>query len=175
MSVTTIPNDTKAIPQTNWYINVHDGGTGLTPALQDAAIACGNISNPGASTTHNQIVHIVLGTTPSPEQSALGTAKLTLNGNTLTVQLILGGLVPSSTHMAHIHRGSCEAQGGVVYPLNPVVADTTGNGTSTTAINTVNAIPATGWYVNVHLGANAKDLSTQTGDDPLACGDVVLV
>src|SRR5262249_23346715 len=128
MSMTTIPNDTKAIPQTNWYINVHDGGTGLTPALQDAAIACGNISNPDASTTRNQTVHIVLGTTPSHEQSALGTAKLTLNGSTLTVQLTLGDLVPSSMHMAHIHKGSCEAQGGVVYPLNPIVADTTGNG-----------------------------------------------
>jgi hypothetical protein len=32
-------------------------------------------------------------------------------------------------------------------------------------------IPARGWYINLH---NSTDLSTQTGFDPIACGDVVL-
>lgn len=174
-SVTTITGDTKAIPQSSWYINVHDGGTGLTPAIQDTPIACGNIVNPGASTTTDQSVHLVLGSALSSNQSALGTTKLSLDGNKLTVQITLGGLVPNSTHIAHIHKGSCELQGAVVYPLNPIVADASGNATSTTTVDQVTSIPASGWYVNVHFGGTMQDVSTQTGDDPIACGDVVLV
>ncbi|MGH2481590.1 MAG: hypothetical protein ACRDHW_18205 [Ktedonobacteraceae bacterium] len=41
----------------------------------------------------------------------------------------------------------------------------------TTTIQNVTGIPSTGWYVNVHRGT---DLSTQTGFDPIACGDVTL-
>jgi hypothetical protein len=174
-SETTIPQDTKAIPQSNWYINVHNGGDGLTKDLQDTPIACGSIVNPQASTTSDQAVHLILSVTPSPSQAAAGSARLSLDGsNKLTVQVTLSGLVPNSTHMAHIHSGSCEAQGKVKYPLNPIVADADGNGTSTTTVDQVTSIPGGGWYVNVHLGGTTKDLSTQTGDDPIACGNVVL-
>ena len=174
-SQTVISNDAKAIPQNSWYINVHNGGTGLTPALQDDPIACGNIVNNTPSTTQDQTVQMVLAGTSTAEQSATGITKLSLDGSTLTVQLVMGGLVPGSKHMAHIHAGSCESEGGVVYPLNTVVADANGIGTSTTTINQVNTIPASGWYVNVHLGATMQDLGTQTGDDPISCGNVVVL
>jgi hypothetical protein len=173
-SQTTINGDAKAIPENTWYINVHDGGTGLTPEIQNTPIACGNILNPNASTTSNQTAHLVLGSTVSDNQAVHGNAKLTLDGNKLTVQVVLGGLVPNSTHIAHIHTGSCEAQGAVKYMLSPVVADASGFGTSTTTIDQVAAIPPSGWYVNVHLGGTASEVSTQTGDDPISCGDVVL-
>jgi hypothetical protein len=41
----------------------------------------------------------------------------------------------------------------------------------TTTINNVTSIPSSGWYVNVH---HSTVLSTQTGFDPIACGDVTV-
>ena len=119
-------------------------------------------------------MHLILSVTPSPNQAAAGSAKLSLDSDKLTVQVTLSGLAPNSTHIAHIHKGSCEAQGGVLYPLNPVVADAKGNGTSTTTVDNVTSISSSGWYVNIHLGGTKDEVSTQTGDDPIACGNVVL-
>ncbi len=171
---TTIPGVGLGIPQTGWYLNVHNGGSGLTPALQDAAIACGNIANPNASTSSDQAVHLTLGSTPATNQAVSGSAKLSLDGDKLKVEVTLSGLEPNSTHIAHIHKGTCEAQGAVLYPLNPIVADASGKGTSTTTVDQVTSIPATSWYINVHLGGTKDELSTQTGDDPISCGNVVL-
>ena len=100
-----------------------------------------------------------------------GMAQLSLSGTTLTVKLTLSGLEPNSAHAAHIHTGSCESQGAVVYPLMPVMADASGNATVMTTINNVSSIPGSGWYVNVH---HSTALSTQTGFDPIACGNVTV-
>jgi hypothetical protein len=85
---------------------------------------------------------------------------------TLTVILHLSGLHSGSTHAAHIHSGTCSSMGKILYPLNNVVANTSGTGTSTTTIhNITTGIPATGWNVTAHNGATA-----QTGT--LLCGNV---
>jgi hypothetical protein len=52
-----------------------------------------------------------------------------------------------------------------------VKANAQGKATITTAVQNVLVIPVHGWYINIH---RSKDLSTQTGFDPVACGDVVL-
>ena len=98
------------------------------------------------------------------------TAHLTLSGSTLTVTLTLTGLQPGSSHAAHIHAGSCQSQGAVVHPLNNVIADRSGNYHGTTTIQKVSSLPGSGWYVNVH---SSTDLSTQTGFNPIACGNVM--
>lgn len=172
-SKTTISGDLDGIPQSGWYLNIHDG-PGLSPALQATPIACANIVNPNASTSSNQAVQLTLGATPSANQSVSGSAQLSIVSGQLVVKLTLSGLAPNSTHIAHIHSGSCEAQGAVKYPLTAIVADASGHATSITTIDQVTSIPASGWYVNVHLGGTATDLSTQTGDDPISCGNVVL-
>jgi hypothetical protein len=41
--------------------------------------------------------------------------------------------------------------------------------TETTVIQGVPSIPEHGWYINVH---RTTDLSTQTGFDPITCGNV---
>jgi hypothetical protein len=74
-------------------------------------------------------------------------------------------------HAAHIHAGSCESQGAVVHPLTTVAADASGNANVTTTIDNVSSIPSSGWYVNVH---HSTDLSTQTGFNPIACGNVTV-
>lgn len=174
-SETTIPSVQTGIPQSGWYINVHNSGAGLTPDLQKMHIACADITNPNTSTSSNQSVqNLKLVSTMAPNQSVSGNAQLSISGGKLTVTITVSGLVPNSTHIAHIHSGSCEAQGaGVLYPLTPVVADGSGKGTSTTTVDNVTSIPSNAWYINVHLGATMDDLSTQTGFDPIACGDVV--
>jgi hypothetical protein len=161
------------IPASGWYINVHNG-PGLSPDSQFAPIACANITRAATSTKSNQSVHVTLDSTTSANESASGTAQLSIAGNTLTVKLALNGLQPNSTHIAHIHKGSCEAQGAVLYSLNPVVADASGKGTSTTVIPNVSSLPVSGWYINVHQAATKNDLGTQTGFDPIACGNVAL-
>jgi hypothetical protein len=180
-SETTLAGVKGGIPTNMWSINVHNG-PGLSPTSQFAPIACADIVHANTSTKSNQSVHVTFGPSPiTANESASGMALLSLANDNLTVTLTLTGLAPNSTHLAHIHEGSCEAQGIVVHQLNPVVADASGKGTSTTVIPKVSSIPASGWYVNVHQGATNtphssdpnNDLSTQTGFDPIACGNVM--
>ena len=168
----TIPNVMQGIPASGWYVNVHNG-PGLSTTDQFLPIVCGDVSNSSTSTTAAQSANVPLSAAPnaSAGQSAQGTAQLTLSGGTLTVKLTLSGLTPNSVHPAHIHTGSCENQGTVVYPLTNVTADASGNATVTTTIPNVSSIPSSGWYVNVHRGPG---LSTQTEFDPIACGNVTV-
>jgi len=167
---TVIPEVEGGIPASSWYVNVHNGPT-LATFAQAIPIACGNVHNSDTSRKDVQTVATFLGATTAPNQMAHGLARLSLKNETLTVTVTIHGLVPGSVHAAHIHAGSCQSQipGSIVYPLNNVVADANGNATSVTVINDVESIPESGWYVNVH---RSTDLSTQTGFDPIACGNV---
>jgi hypothetical protein len=102
-----------------------------------------------------------------------GTAALDWDPTTqkLSVKLALSGLAPSSTHPAHIYKGSCAQQGTILQALNPVVTDAAGNGTSTTAIaNFVGGITGPGLYINV---LNGPGMTAADEAQPIACGDVV--
>jgi Cu/Zn superoxide dismutase len=72
---------------------------------------------------------------------------------TLTVTLNATGLTPGA-HAAHIHSGSCQSQGAVLYMLMDFQADSHGDVVNQTrTITGVNAMPANGtWYLNVHMG-----------------------
>lgn len=167
-----ISNVMQGIPASGWYVNVHNG-PGLTTTDQFLPIVCGDVSNSNTSTTAAQSLHITLNAAPgaSKGEAATGMAQLTLSGKTLTVKLTISGLEPNSMHPAHIHSGMCESEGPVVYPLQTVQADASGNASVTTTINNVASIPGSGWYVNVH---HSMALSTQTGFDPVACGNVTV-
>jgi hypothetical protein len=168
---TTVIHDVEGgIPASGWYVNVHNGPTLATPA-EALAIACGNVQNADTSLNEVQMAETSLGATPDPNQAVSGSATLTLTNTTLTVTVNVSGLVPGSVHPAHIHAGSCESQvpGTIVYPLTNLVADQNGKATSTTVIQNVKTIPQDAWYVNVHRSTN---LTTQTGFDPIACGNV---
>jgi len=169
---TTMVSVPKGIPASGWYVNVHNG-PGLSPSDQFLPIVCGDVSNSSTSTTAAQSVHITLSAAPgaSAGEAVSGTAQLSLTGTTLTVKLTLSGLEPNSAHAAHIHSGSCESQGAVVHPLTTVMAGASGSATVMTTINNVSSIPRSGWYVNVH---HSTALSTQTGFDPIACGNVTV-
>lgn len=170
-TVSTVIHEVEGgIPSRGWYINVHNGPT-LATTDEAIAIACGNVHNSKTSLHDEQTVKTFLGATLDPNQAVTGSTSLRLNDETLTVTTTVHGLVPYSVHPAHIHAGSCEYQqpGSIVYPLKNLVADENGDATSTTIIQDVKTIPEDAWYVNVH---RSTDLSTQTGFDPIACGNV---
>jgi len=95
---------------------------------------------------------------------------------TLTVDISARGFVPGSTHAAHIHQGTCQAQGGVVYMLPDLVADASGD---IHVIRTVTGVstppPASGWYLNIHLGDSNHILSggnPTLAFQPLLCANI---
>ncbi len=169
-TTTSTVDNVMNIPATGWYLNVHNG-PGLTTDDEFLPIVCGDIVSSNTTITAAQSIQVTMNAAPpaSVGQSATGTAQLTLSGGTLTVKLTVNKLAPNSTHAAHIHSGSCASQGPVLYPLMTLTADASGNASTTTTIPNVSAIPSSGWYVNVH---RTTALSTQTGFDPVACGDV---
>lgn len=168
-SVTRI-NDSNGIPLTGWTIDIHNG-PGLAPATQLLPISCGEITNSRASLGGTQLVRATLGTSFFPNQQASGVAQFELAYGNLSVMVSMTGLLPGSTHMVQIFSGRCTSRGRMLYVLKPVVADGQGNGTTTTLIQHVNALPDHGWHVNVHLSA---DTATQVGGDIIACGDVIV-
>lgn len=169
---TVIQNVANGITASGWYINVHNGPDMMT-ADQKMSITCGDISNPNASATTDQSVTSTLAGTTAPNQSASGTAQLMISDTTVTVAITLNGLVPNSSHIAHLHEGSCEQQGKVAFMLKPIVADASGVGHSTTEIPLSSLKSISSLYVNVHFGDTMEALKTQPGYDGIACGNVV--
>ena len=164
-SVTTVIHLSKyGIPVTGWYINVHNGPSLATPQ-QAYAISCGVVYNPDYASD----VLTALGSTPDPNQHANGFTRLNLKDGNLTVHITVTGLAPYSTHAAHIHAGDCFYTKQVLYDLSPLVANGHGVADKTVTFKDVDSIPAYGWDVNVHFSNN---LSTQTGYDPILCGNV---
>ncbi len=165
-SVTTFVHISKpGIPAMGWYVNVHNGPTLATPH-QANAIACGVISN----TYNASDVLTFLGPTSSPNQHAAGYTNLYIKNGRLVVHIIVTGLAPYSKHAAHIHAGNCFYTRQVLFDLSPLVANAQGVASKTESFNHVTSIPASGWVVNVHF---STDLSTQTGYDPILCGNVI--
>jgi hypothetical protein len=98
------------------------------------------------------------------------------SAKTLTVAARATGLVAGSAHAVHVHSGSCDAQGKVLYHLNDLVAKSDGVAETTTVIPNVDQAPPTsGWYVNVHLGSGdqiEKDGKPTLYFAPILCGNV---
>jgi hypothetical protein len=163
-SITVLQN-IPAIPATGWSIDVHNG-PGLATEAQLTGIACASLTNPDGATS----VSASFGPTADPNENATGSATLTAINNVLTVTLDVSGLVPNSSHAVHIHAGDCTDTGEVLYDLSPLVADANGHAVKVLIFKGVSAIPASGWDINVHY---TTDLSTQTGYNPILCGNVV--
>ena len=118
--------------------------------------------------------------TPSPQGIAFtlnavnnsgmdGDGTIIKGSGSFTVTLRLTGLTANSSHMSHIHGGSCAATGDVVITLENIKANGTGAGSATTTISHPYSVPSTGWYVNVHAG---PDLTTAANAEAIACGDL---
>jgi CHRD domain len=137
------------------------------------SIACANIPKPLKGSVH------------LPLRSRLGWGSQLSGGymvtysaaaKTLTVDVSARGFVPGSLHAAHIHAGSCQRQGPVVYMLQDLVADASGDIHATRTVTGVTSPPpATGWYLNIHLGDSNHILAggkPTLAFQPLLCGNV---
>jgi hypothetical protein len=169
---TTVIKNVNTAKTSGGYIAVHNG-PGLAPADEGALIACSDLTVATLSAKTSMSAQVPLNSAPasSPNEMVSGTSQLSLSGTTMTVKLMVSGLQPHSIHAAHIHAGSCQSQGAVIYPLTNVVADASGKASETTIIKNVKSIPASGWYVNVHYGTN---MTNQTDFNPIACGNVMV-
>ncbi|BCL77920.1 hypothetical protein ccbrp13_03850 [Ktedonobacteria bacterium brp13] len=125
----------------------------------------------GTSTSTSPNTYVAqFGYTQFPNEHANGTAVLGLNNGTLTVQFTAHGLVPNSSHAAHLHAGTCQQIGKILYDLSPIQADSKGNATKTMTFSHVSSIPNNGLAAQVHYGT---DLSKQETYNPIMCGNVV--
>jgi len=101
--------------------------------------------------------------------SASGTMTVTSSGSgSMTIQLNIKGLAANSSHVSHIHRGSCTQTGGIAFALNQVVADGNGDATTRTTLKATFP-PTTGTlYVVVHAGADMQGSNSSY----LLCGNL---
>jgi hypothetical protein len=104
-----------------------------------------------------------------------GMAQVSMMDGQIIVTVSLSGMAPNTTHLAHIHAGSCAAQGPVLFPLKPIVADAQGRAmtVSTITVHTLppHTLPPAHWYINVHEAGTMAAMMTPQGFNPIACGD----
>jgi len=98
-----------------------------------------------------------------------GTGQIVKGTGSFTVTIKLTGMAPNSSHISHVHTGACAKPGGIAYALQQVVADSSGAATVTSTVSVDYAIPAGGWYVNVHHG---PDFTAPANGPSISCGDL---
>jgi hypothetical protein len=98
-----------------------------------------------------------------------GTGQVTKGAGNFLVSIQVHGMKPNSSHVSHVHVGTCAKPGGVAYALLQVVADAAGNATATSTVSEYYSMPSTGWYVNVHAG---PDLTEKEYAPSVSCGDL---
>ena len=147
-STSVIHSVQQGIPNSGWYINVHNGPT-LNDADQAEPITCGNVHAPVTQNGQESSFALLGNAILSPNQHSTAAAVLFIHNGSLTVLIAAEGLEPGSSHAAHIHLGSCANQtpGNVLFPLTTLVANQNGNAVSKTVIPNVSSIPESGWYI----------------------------
>jgi CHRD domain len=77
------------------------------------------------------------------------------SAKTLTVTVNASGVSPGN-HAAHIHLGSCQSQGAVLYMLMDFTANSNGQiaNETRTVTGVTSGIPANTWYLNLHQGTS---------------------
>lgn len=126
--------------------------------------ACGEAAavpspNPGASFTMGAM----------NASGVTGTGQVSKGGSSFTVSIQIHGLKPNSSHVSHVHVGTCAKPGNVAYALLQVVADVAGDAKATSTVSEYYSMPTTGWYVNVHSG---PDLTEAEYAPSVSCGNM---
>jgi Cu/Zn superoxide dismutase len=106
-----------------------------------------------ASVTMAQAKSVTVTMNPVANSGVTATATLTDAGNSTKVSITFKGFAPNSAHAGHIHQGSCENQGPVVYPLTSAKADASGNATIDAEADAPFSQVTNGqYYLNYHVG-----------------------
>jgi hypothetical protein len=125
-------------------------------------------SSPGASPSPSGGPPQVFAIKDVTGGKATGNILVTKGSGTFTVELQLTGLAPGSSHVSHIHVGTCQHPGGIRFALNQVIAD--GTGAADTRTQVPGTFPPTGskWYVVVHIGPDMQGSNASY----LLCGNL---
>jgi CHRD domain-containing protein len=144
-----------------------------------AAVACGGTSQAGAPSP-SPAPSAAPSPSPSPSPSGLtfhlngintsasGTILLSPSDGTVMVELKITGLAADSQHVSHVHVGSCQQTGGIIYALNPVIADGTGAADTKSLVHATYPPAGGHWYVVVHAGPDMQG----TNAAYLLCGNL---
>jgi hypothetical protein len=128
------------------------------------AMACG-----GTAATPPATPHATFTMGAMNRSGVTGTGVVTKGVGNFVVSIQVHGMKPNSSHVSHVHVGTCAKPGGVAYALLQVVADAAGNATATSTVSEYYSMPTTGWYVNVHEG---PDLTEAEYAPSVSCGDL---
>jgi hypothetical protein len=131
-----------------------------------AAMACGGSGGTAATSPTPTVIFTMAAMNGS---GVTGTGQVYKGAGSFTVSIQVHGLVPNSSHISHVHIGSCAKQGNVAYALLQVVGDSAGDATATSTVAEYYSLPPTGWYVNVHEG---PDFSEAAYAPSISCGDL---
>jgi len=149
-------------------------------ALATMASACGGSGGTGSTSPSPSAAAATPSPTPTPSPAGLqfklnginttasGTITLIAQPQSVSLELKITGLQPNSSHVSHIHIGSCQQRGSISIALNQVVAD--GQGDADTTSMRAATYPPTGttWYVVVHAGPDMQG----TNATYLLCGNL---
>jgi hypothetical protein len=100
--------------------------------------------------------------------TAKGTITVASGASTTSIELRISGLQANSSHVSHIHVGSCRAPGGIAFALNQVVADGQGDADTRTTLDIKYPPTTSRWYVVVHAGPDMQGASASY----LLCGNL---
>ena len=140
---------------------------GLTIVLVVAA--CGSQAG-GASNPTPSMAQIPFAMKAVNNSGVTGDGAITKMSGKFIVTVKLMGLVAKSSHMSHIHLGSCaNGSSDIAITLENVIADSDGVGKATTTISHPYSVASAGWYVNVHVG---PDFTKAEYVEGIACGDL---
>ena len=146
-------------------------------ALLVLSAACGPF---GAGSSASSPLATTPSKTPSPAgiafklngvgtTTAKGSITVSAQSGSMTVELKITGLQPTSRHVSHVHIGSCAARGKILYALNPVIADGQGDADAKTTLRATYPPTSGHWYVVVHVG---PDMTTSANSTYLLCGNI---
>ncbi len=151
-------------------------GTGGSRVARQPIAETGRLSQPGQRPY--RLIAVEVSSAGVSYGTPRGRATISYNAarRILTVTVSASGVTPGP-HAAHIHLGSCQSQGPVLYMLRDLVASRQGRITDAVRVfrNVTTPIPATGWYLNVHQGNSGDILSNGQPTiffRPLICANI---
>lgn len=135
----------------SWFVVVSAGPD--SQGLNATFLLCGNLGAAGPSPSASPALQFPIN---GIKTNATGKVLVTAGATSTTIELVITGLLTDSSHVSHVHSGSCQQPGGIIFALNQVVADGTGAADARTTIQ-AQYPPATGhWYVVVHAGPDMQ-------------------
>ena len=162
------------MPRTPWSValaltlTLAAGCGGATAEQPSPSPSSSQASSPGGSPSPSLKAFTFKLNPVGSNVTSKGTVTVTAGARTTTIELKITGLQPASSHISHIHLGSCTGPGGIKFALNQVIADDQGTADTRTTIN--EAYPPAGvrWYAVVHAGPDMQG----TNSKYLLCGNL---